>query len=128
MIILGTHNLERAIQFYAQGLGFPKMDCEGDIAFFQLNGTWLSVFPWALLAEDAGVPDQGTGFRGVALAHMVNSEAEVLQVLQSAQEAGAKLVRPAQKMEWGGFSGYFADPDGHLWEVTYAGSFWAGPR
>lgn len=127
MVTLGVSNLETAIQFYETGLGFPKMESGPNVAFFNLNGTWLGLYPWELLAKDAQVDAQGEGFRGVALAHNTHSEQEVIDVLETAVQAGATLVKPAQKVEWGGFSGYFADPDGHLWEVAYNPFFWIGP-
>lgn len=128
IITLGTHNLERATNFYAQGLGFPKMNFEGDISFFELQGTWLALYSWELLAEDALVPSIGSGFRGVTLAHNVKSQAHVLEVLTQAKNAGAKIIKPGQQTSWGGFSGYFADLDGHLWEVAFNPFFWPGPK
>lgn len=128
IITLGTHHLERATAFYEQGLRFPKMPCAGDVSFFELNGTWLAIYPWDLLAKDATVTDNGTGFRGVTLAHNVESEDEVRQVLQEAEKAGATCVKPAQKTDWGGFGGYFSDLDGHLWEVAFNPFFWPGPK
>jgi hypothetical protein len=128
IITLGTHNLERATEFYANGLGFPKMKFDGDISFFELQGTWLGLFPWELLAEDALVPFSGSGFRGVTLAHNVHSQGRVLEVLEEAKNAGAKIVKPGQETSWGGFSGYFADLDDHLWEVAFNPFFWPGPK
>ena len=127
MITLGVSDLERSKSFYRDGLGLPLMDDEPDIAFFNLNGTWLGLYGRAALAEDAAVPAEGSGFSGVALAHNVSSEAEVERVLQEAVEAGATLRKPAQKVSWGGYSGYFADPDGHLWEVAHNPFSWIGP-
>lgn len=128
IITLGTNNLEKATAFYEKGLGLPKMDFPGNVSFFMLNGTWLSLYPWDLLAQDATVASEGSGFRGVALAHNVTDEEQVLQLLDKAQNAGATLIKPGQKTEWGGFSGYFADLDGHLWEVAYNPFFWPGPK
>lgn len=128
IITLGTHNLERATQFYEHGLHFPKMHFEGNISFFELNGTWLALYPWELLAEDARMDSQGSGFRGFTLAHNVESEAEVISVLQEASDAGATIIKSAQKVEWGGFSGYFTDLDGHPWEVAFNPFFWPGPH
>lgn len=103
------------------------MDSPPTVAFFTLNGTWLALYPRHLLAEDATVPASGTGFAGFTIAHNVNTEAEVDAVLQLAVNAGATLVKPGQKVFWGGYSGYFADPDGFLWEVAHNPFFWVGP-
>lgn len=104
------------------------MSFEGDAAFFMLNGSWLSLYPWNALAEDATVSKKGGGFRGITLAHVVSSKEEVVEVLNQAVHAGGKLVKQAQDVFWGGYSGYFADPDGHLWEVAWNPHFWPGPK
>lgn len=104
------------------------MPFEGDAAFFMLNGSWLSLYPWNALAEDATVSKKGGGFRGITLAHVVSSKEEVVEVLNQAVHAGGKLVKQAQDVFWGGYSGYFADPDGHLWEVAWNPHFWPGPK
>jgi uncharacterized glyoxalase superfamily protein PhnB len=80
------------------------------------------------LAEDAGVSPEGSGFAGIAIAHNVESETAVDEVMEQALSAGARLVKPAQKVFWGGYSGYFADPDGYLWEVAHNPIFWVGPK
>ena len=128
MITLGVQDLDRAIRFYGQGLGLPRKPFEGEVAFFELRGTWLSLYPWEALAEDATVSAEGDGFRGVTLAHNVASKEEVDEVLSQAIEAGGNLVKPAQDVFWGGYSGYFSDPDGHLWEVAWNPHFWPGPE
>lgn len=128
IITLGTQNLVRATEFYEKGLQFPKMAFEGNISFFELNGTWLSLYPWELLASDANTSHSGSGFRGITLAHLVESEEEVLKTLNAAISAGGTLIKPATKADWGGFSGYFADLDNHLWEIAYNPFFWAGPK
>ncbi len=129
MITLGVRDLERATRFYEAGLGLPRrsMEAEG-VAFFELNGTWLALFPWQELAKDAGLSEQGSGFRGFALAHNVATKEEVRAVLDQAVAAGGQLVKPAQEVFWGGYSGYFVDPDGHLWEVAWNPHFWVGPQ
>ncbi len=127
MITLGVSDLQKSILFYEKGLGFPKMDSPPSVAFFTLNGTWLALYPRHLLAEDATVSAVGSGFAGFTIAHNVNTEAEVDAVLQQAVNAGATLVKPGQKVFWGGYSGYFADPDGFLWEVAHNPLFWVGP-
>lgn len=128
MITLGVADLDASIRFYQHGLGFPKMDSPPEVAFFTLNGSWLGLYGHDALAADATVPAYGTGFKGVALAHNVASEAEVASVLSQAVDAGAQLIKAAQRTDWGGYSGYFADPDGYLWEVAYNPFFWVGPR
>ncbi|MBB3189243.1 VOC family protein [Halomonas cerina] len=127
MITLGVTDLPRAINFYEQGLGLPRMDSSPEVAFFTLHGSWLGLFGREALARDAGVPAEGSGFSGVTLAHNVASEAEVEAVLAQAIAAGARLVRPGQPTAWGGYAGYFADPDGHLWEVAWNPHVWVGP-
>jgi len=127
MITLAVGDLAAAIAFYEQGLGFPRMDSPPDVAFFTLSGTWLGLYGRQALADDAGVPAGGSGFEGFTLAHNVTSEQEVDAVMARAVEAGASQVKPPQKATWGGYSGYFKDPDGHLWEVAYNPFFWIGP-
>lgn len=120
LVTLGVADLARSRAFYEAGLGWPASAAsQGDVAFFALGGVALALFPRAALAADAGVGAQGSGFRGVTLAHNVRDKAEVEAVMSAALAAGARLVKPAQAAEWGGVSGYFADPDGHLWEVCW---------
>ncbi len=127
MITLGVSDLEKSIRFYRDGLGFPQMESPPSVAFFTLNGSWLGLYEYKALADDANVADEGNGFRRFTLAHNVPSEAEVNQVLEHAVAQGAELVKPAQKVFWGGYSGYFRDPDGFLWEVAHNPFFWIGP-
>ncbi|MBV1932824.1 MAG: VOC family protein [Porticoccaceae bacterium] len=127
MITLGVRNIEASIEFYEKGLGFPRVESEPSAAFFNLNGSWLGLYGWDALAKDAEVSALGNGFRGCSLAHNVHSEAEVDTLFQSAVNAGAKQIKKPQKVFWGGYSGYFADPDGHLWEVAYNPLMWIGP-
>ncbi len=128
MLTLGVRDLAASISFYEQGLGFPRMESPPEVAFFTLNGTWLALYGREALAEDAGVTPDGSGFSGIAIAHNVDSEAAVDAVLDEAVAAGAKLVKPGQKTDWGGYAGYFADPDGYLWEVAHNPLFWVGPE
>ena len=129
MITLGVKDLEAAMEFYQQGLGLPRREPDSDgIAFFDLNGTWLSLYPWDKLAEDATIPQEGTGFRGVTLAHNVKSKEEVNAVMSQAIAAGARQIKEPQDVFWGGYSGYFADLDGHLWEVAWNPHLWIGPE
>lgn len=128
MITLAVRDLTASVKFYESGLGFPKKESPPTVAFFTLNGSWLGLYNRDALAEDATVPPEGGGFEGFALAHNVDSEAEVDAVMAQAQAAGAVVVKTPQKVFWGGYSGYFKDPDGHLWEVAYNPYFWVGPH
>ena len=127
MITLGVRNLAASVKFYETGLGFPRMNSPPEVAFFILNGTWLGLYSRHALAEDATIAPEGSGFEGFTLSHNVASEEEVESVMSQALAAGAKLVKPAQKVFWGGYSGYFKDPDGHLWEIAHNPHFWVGP-
>ncbi|TDY04211.1 VOC family protein [Thiohalophilus thiocyanatoxydans] len=128
MIILGVRDLAVPIKFYAEGLGFPRMDSPPEVAFFTLNGTWLGLYGREALAEDACISPQGSGFETFTLAHNVHSEAEVDDVIRLAEQAGATITKRPEKVFWGGYSGYFQDPDGHLWEVAHNPLFWVGPE
>ena len=127
MITLGVPDLAVAVEFYEKGLGFPRMESPPEVAFFTLNGTWLGLYGRDALAEDATVSAEGRGFESFALAHNVGSEHEVDETVAQAIEAGATLIKIPQKVFWGGYSGYFKDPDGHLWEVAHNPLFWVGP-
>ncbi len=128
MVSLGVENLERSRAFYEDGLGLPRLDFPAGVHFFTLNGTWLGLAPRALLAEDAGVPADGSGYRGFSLSHNVHSEDEVHEVMAKAIAAGAREVKAPTRANWGGYHGYFADPDGHLWEVAHNPFAWVGPE
>lgn len=121
LITLGVADMKRSLVFYRDGLGFPthNYDEAQGVVFFKLDGTWLSLFPRDELAKDATVPETGSGFRGITLAHNEPSKKGVDKVFAQALAAGAKPVKTPQDVFWGGYSGYFADPDGHLWEVAY---------
>lgn len=127
LITLGVRDIARSVRFYRDGLGFPQLDSPPDVAFFTLAGSWLGLYGREALAEDATVPAAGSGFPGFALGHNVANEAEVDAVMASAEKAGATIVKPAQKVFWGGYSGYFGDPDGFLWEVAHNPQVWVGP-
>lgn len=128
MITLGVEDLVKSVQFYRDGLGFPQMDSPPEVAFFTLNGSWLGLYGRTALAEDAAVAAAGNGFKGFTLAHNVASESEVDHIIAQALAAGATLTRAARQTSWGGYAGYFQDPDGHLWEIAYNPFFWVGPQ
>lgn len=128
MITLGVDDMQRAIDFYQVGLGFPREGEGLEVAFFRLQGTWLGLYGRKALAEDAQVSGQGSGFNSFTIAHNVDSEHEVEKVIDQAVSAGATLVKKAQRASWGGFSGYFKDPDGHLWEVAHNPFIEIGPQ
>ncbi|EFW92975.1 Glyoxalase/bleomycin resistance protein/dioxygenase [Haladaptatus paucihalophilus DX253] len=121
IVTLGVADLGESVRFYRDGLELPMQESEdgADIAFFELAGTWLALYPRTALADDATVSSDGRGFDGITLAHNVESREQVDSVLGDAVSAGGDLVKPATETEWGGYSGYFADPDGHLWEVAW---------
>lgn len=114
IITFGVKDLQRSIDFYEKRLGLPRKDGPEDIAFFETIGTMLALYPRDKLAEDITISAEGAGFQGFTLAHNVASPAEVDRIIEEAVSAGAELVKPGQKVFWGGYSGYFKDPDGFL--------------
>ena len=125
IVTLGVTDLPRAVEFYRDGLGLPLYDENTEsIAFFQNRGTWLALYPREALAKDVGIDASGSGFSGVTLAHNVRTREEVDDLLDVAVAAGATLMKPAEDTFWGGYSGYFADPEGYLWEVAWNPHFW----
>lgn len=140
IITLGVADMPRAIRFYRDGLGLPTSVTENDaaIVFFKTSGTCLALYPFDKLSEDVcGVAQpkdtdpkgranrlgEPSFFSGITLAHNMRTKEEVNDVLELAEKSGGKIVKPAQDTFWGGYSGYFSDPDGHLWEVAY-GDCW----
>lgn len=118
-VTLGVTDLDRSRRFY-KALGWKESSgSQAEVAFFQVGSIAFALFGRESLADDANVSPEGSGFSGFALAHNVASEAEVEATLLEAVAAGGKLIRGAEKAPWGGFRGYFADPDGFLWEVCY---------
>ena len=122
-ITLGVTDLERAVQFYEKGLGLPRLKTPPSVAFFEMGKTWLALWARASLADDAGVPVAGSGFRSFSLAHNVRSPAEVDALLAHVEKFGGKVTKRGHRTEWGGYTGYFADPDGFLWEVAWNPEF-----
>ena len=125
IITLSVNDLPRSVAFYRDGLGLTLFDENTEsIAFFRNRGTWLALYPREALAADVGISAEGSGFSGVTLAHNLRSREEVDALLDVAVSAGAILVKPAQDTFWGGYSGYFSDPDGYLWEIAWNPHFW----
>ncbi|MGB3830855.1 MAG: VOC family protein [Mesorhizobium sp.] len=123
IVTLGVEDLDRAARFYeAMGLRRNRKIAEG-VAFFQMGGLILALWPRDELARDAGVENAAPGFSGVALAYNTRSEAEVAEVLERAAQAGGRIVKPAHRAFWGGVQGYFADTEGNLWEVAHNPDF-----
>jgi hypothetical protein len=119
IITLGVADLGRSMEFYER-LGWRRSMAEtGGIVFFQAGGMALALYPREELAKDATAAPDGHGFAGVTLAYNARSRAEVDSVLAEVKAAGANILKPAQETFWGGYSGYFADPDGFLWEVAW---------
>lgn len=122
-VTLGVADLHRAIAFYAGVLRLPQRTSPPTVAFFEMGRTWLALFPARDLAADAGVPAEGSGFPRFALAHNTGSPAEVDALLGQVAAGGGRVVKPGRRTDWGGYAGYFADPDGFLWEVAWNPEF-----
>ena len=120
IITLGVADLQRSTAFYRDGLKLPeRKEGSDNITFFETSGVRLALYRRNALAEDAQTSPEGTGFRAFTLAHNAGSPEEVDRVLEEAVAAGATLVKAGQPVFWGGYSGYFADPDGFLWEIAW---------
>lgn len=127
IVTLGVADLERSARFYSE-LGWEQRgDLAQGITWFRTSGTWLGLFGYAALGEDAALPVEPAedlpAYRGITLALNLASEDAVDLALARVHEVGGRIVKPAARTEWGGYSGYFADPDGHLWEVAHAPGF-----
>jgi uncharacterized protein len=122
IITLGVRDLERSLRFYRDGLGFPTTrTADQGIIFFQTGGTCLALYPYEELAKDVA-PEFNVArskFPGITIAHNVRVKEDVDRILQQAEQAGARIEKPAHDTFWGGYSGYFSDPDGYLWEVAW---------
>jgi catechol 2,3-dioxygenase-like lactoylglutathione lyase family enzyme len=123
LVTLGVTDLDRSARFYEKGLGWKRGNKEPGVIFFQMPGMIFALWSRSALAEDAKVRDSGDGFGGMALAYNARSREEVDAVMAEAAAAGAPILKPAEEVFWGGYSGYFADPDGHVWEVAH-NPFW----
>lgn len=122
LITLGVNDLAVSLKFYRDGLGFQTTrSADEGIIFFKLHGTSLALYPYEALAKDVSEDFvvQKSKFSGITLAHNVRTKNEVDEILQLAKNAGATIEKPAKDTDWGGYSGYFSDPDGYLWEVAY---------
>lgn len=122
LITLGVSDLQRSLVFYRDGLGLPTTwDGSKGVVFFQTSGACLALYPLADLAKDIGWDTdlQRAKFSGLTLAHNVREREQVNELMQRAEAAGAKIVKPAHDTFWGGYGGYFTDPDGHLWEIAW---------
>lgn len=124
VICLGVRDMKKSLQFYRDKLGF-KTDETGenpDVVFFSTPGTKLELYPLDLLAKDIdpdNPPGTGSGFGGITLAYNAKTKEEVVEVIELARKAGARIVKEPQDVFWGGFHAYFADPDGYYWEVAW---------
>lgn len=126
LITLGVDDLERSLRFYRDGLGLKTEGIigeefeQGAVAFFDLQaGLKLAIWPRKSLSQDSGLPLASPSPTEFSLGHNVSSKAEVNAVMEQAKNAGAIIVKPAQETFWGGYAGYFQDPDQHLWEVVW---------
>jgi predicted lactoylglutathione lyase len=123
LITLGVTDLQRSREFYER-LGWRRALTKAEgVVFFQAGGMALALYPRTDLAKDANVAPEGSGFNAISLAYNARTRAEVDSVLKEAAAAGGKILKPAEEAFWGGYSGYFADPDGFLWEVAWNPSF-----
>ncbi|MEA5093149.1 hypothetical protein SDC9_22203 [bioreactor metagenome] len=124
IICLGVKDMAQSIRFYRDGLGFATDEKEDSpkVVFFNTTGTKFELYPLKLLAEDINEknpPHIATGFAGITLAYNVKSEDEVHEIMELAKRAGAVIAKEPQRVFWGGYSGYFTDPNGYYWEVAY---------
>jgi uncharacterized protein len=119
IITLGVKDFETSKSFYSETLGWKIARPQEGIAFFQAGGVVLALYPRDMLAEDTLVSAEGNGFSGIALAYNAQSEAEVNEIIHDLRAKGVKIIKEPQKVFWGGYSSYFADPDDYRWEVAY---------
>jgi hypothetical protein len=126
VLTLGVDSLEKSLAFYRDGLGLATKGItgtqfeDGAVVFFHLkHGLILALYPRAALAKDAKVSRDTASASDFSVGHLVNSRQEVDAVMKQAKKAGARITDPARERVWGGYSGYFQDPDGHLWEVVW---------
>jgi len=125
VIIMGVNDLEKSVEFYRDGLGLPTQGivgtefAHGAVAFFDLqNGLKLALWPRSSIAHDSSIPLQTPSATEFTIGHNVGSKKEVDAVMEQAERAGARIIKPAENTFWGGYAGYFQDPDDHLWEIV----------
>ena len=125
IVTLGVADLGEATEFYEVVLGTPPNRSSDGITFIELPGTWIALYPFEKLAQDISpeVPINRSGFSGVTLAHNARSRDDVAAIVKRAELAGGRVVKEPQDTFWGGFSGYFTDPDGYYWEVAWGPMF-----
>jgi len=129
VVTLGVSDLKKSVAFYEHVLELKRTEyISSEIVFFDLGGPELALFLKSELSKDIGTPINVTGFSGITLAHNVSSSAEVVELLGKAKRGGGVVVKDGQPVSWGGFSGYFADPDGHLWEVACGSAEYSAER
>lgn len=120
LITLGVKDFKESVEFYTKTLGWKAASASNDdVTFIQAGGVVISIYPREKLAEDALVSPEGSGFAGFTLAYNTQSKAEVDEIIAGLKSKGVKIIKEPQKVFWGGYSSYFADPDGFLWEVAY---------
>jgi catechol 2,3-dioxygenase-like lactoylglutathione lyase family enzyme len=122
VIMLGVEDMDRAKKFYVEGLGCElDQDYPGFVRCSLGEGSsMLALYKWDAAAKDAGVSPEGSGFRGVSFHYIADSREAVDELMQTAEAAGGAVVKAAEAAQWGGYFGYFSDPDGYLWKITTA--------
>ena len=125
VVTLGVADLSKATKFYEAVLGTPPNTSYEGVTFIELPGTWISLYPLEKLAKEISpeVPDNRSAFSGITLAHNARSKQQVVEIIERAKSAGARIMKEPQETFWGGFSGYFSDLDGYYWEVAWGPMF-----
>lgn len=118
-ITLGVNDFEAMTQFYQEIIGWKKVNAQEGIAFYKMNGFFLALYPAKLLAEDIGIPDTQSGVKYFTLAINFNSREEVDALFKELKDKGVKIAKSPEEVFWGGYSGYFSDPEGNYWEVAH---------
>jgi hypothetical protein len=119
-ITLGANDLNSAVDFYENKFGWKRSEMSQDnIVIYELDGILFSLYSRIELADDARVEPFGNGFKGFTLSYNVNSENEVDSIIEDLREKGVKIIKEPQRVFWGGYSSYIADPDGNLWEIAF---------